>query len=84
MNGIRTVVAFCGEKKEVERYEKLLQPARKAITKRGFATGFGEAVIRSIFFLSTALAFWYGLHLILEDRDRADKKYTPAILSLVH
>lgn len=34
-------------------------------------------------FLSCAGAFWYGVNLIIDDRDAEDKEYTPAILMIV-
>lgn len=81
--GIRTVITFCGETKEVERYDKLLDPARKAVATKGFATGFGDGMMRFVLFASTALAYWYGLEYVLEDRNKVDKKYTPAVLTIV-
>lgn len=83
LGGIRTVIAFCGETKEVERYDRLLDPARKAVATKGLATGFGDGMMRFILFASTSLAYWYGLDYILEDRDKVDKKYTPAVLTIV-
>lgn len=83
MNGIRTVIAFCGEEKEVERYDEQLDPARRAATKKGFATGFGEGMARFISFVTTALIYWYGIKFVLDDRDKVDKRYTPAVLTVV-
>lgn len=83
IGGIRTVVAFCGEKSEVERYNKLLIPARKAGTRKGLASGIGEGIMRFLFFASNALAYWYGVQLVLNDRDKNDKEYTPAVLMIV-
>jgi ATP-binding cassette subfamily B (MDR/TAP) protein 1 len=36
-----------------------------------------------IIYCCYALAFWYGISLILEDRDKIDKDYTPAVLIIV-
>uniref|UniRef100_A0A8C2QQ54 Bile salt export pump n=1 Tax=Capra hircus TaxID=9925 RepID=A0A8C2QQ54_CAPHI len=73
ISSIRTVAAFGGEKKEVERYEKNLVfrwGIRKGIVM-GFFTGFMWCLI----FLCYALAFWYGSKLVLDDEE-----YTPGVL----
>lgn len=80
---IRTVVSFGGEKHEVERFENFLVPARKASQWKGAFSGLSDAVLKSMLFLSCAGAFWYGVNLIIDDRDVEDKEYTPAILMIV-
>ncbi|XP_018398759.1 PREDICTED: multidrug resistance protein homolog 49 [Cyphomyrmex costatus] len=80
---IRTVVAFNGEQKEVERYSEKLAPAEKTGIKRGMWSGIGGGVMWLIIYLSYALAFWYGVKLILDDRPNEDKEYTPAVLVIV-
>ncbi|XP_012063835.1 PREDICTED: multidrug resistance protein homolog 49-like [Atta cephalotes] len=80
---IRTVVAFNGEKKEVERYSEKLAPAEKSGIRRGMWSGIGGGVMWLIIYLSYALAFWYGVKLILDDRSNEDKEYTPAVLVIV-
>lgn len=83
LNGIRTVVSFGGEDKESKRYDNFLVPARKASQRKGAFSGFSDGVLKSMLFLSCAGAFWYGVNLILDDRDVEDKEYTPAILMIV-
>ncbi|KAK4292716.1 hypothetical protein Pmani_034533 [Petrolisthes manimaculis] len=68
LSGIRTVVAFGGEEKEVERYDKNLKEAKTAGLQRGLVTGLGMGSIWLIMYASYALAFWYGTGLILEAR----------------
>ncbi|XP_072756399.1 multidrug resistance protein homolog 49 isoform X2 [Anoplolepis gracilipes] len=80
---IRTVVAFNGEKKEVERYSEKLIPAEKTGIKRSMWSGIGGGVMWLIIYLSYALAFWYGVQLILDDRLKEVKEYTPAVLVIV-
>lgn len=82
--GIRTVLAFGGEKKEIERYDEKLIPALRAGKRKGLWSGLGEGIIRFTFYASNALAFWYGVSLILDDRnkDPEDKEYTPAVLMI--
>jgi len=55
---IRTVVAFNGEQKEVERYSEKLGPAEKTGIRRGMWSGIGGGVMWLIIYLSYALAFW--------------------------
>lgn len=83
LGGIRTVTAFCGEKKEAARYNSLLVPAQKAGKLKGIFSGAGEGIMRFMFYASNALAYWYGVSLVLADRDKDDKEYTPAVLMIV-
>lgn len=83
LQNIKTVMAFGGEMKESERYNQKLKPAEKAGKKKGLWSGCGEGIMKLTFFASNALAFWYGVTLILEDRDKLDKEYTPAVLMIV-
>nr|CAD7445469.1 unnamed protein product [Timema bartmani] len=84
LSSIRTVVAFGGEEKEVERYTKMLGPAQVTGIKRGMFSGLGGGVMWFITYCSYAIAFWYGVELILDSRyiepDSSQEKYTPAIL----
>ncbi|XP_012280547.1 multidrug resistance protein homolog 49 isoform X2 [Orussus abietinus] len=83
LGAIRTVVAFGGEKKEVDRYAEKLVPAETTGIKRGMWSGVGGGVMWFIIYLSYALAFWYGVQLILDDRPKEIKEYTPAVLVIV-
>lgn len=83
LGAIRTVIAFGGEKVEVDRYTRKLAPAEKTGIKRGLWSGVGGGVMWFIIYLSYALAFWYGVTLILEDRAKPEKEYTPAVLVIV-
>lgn len=84
LGGVRTVVAFCGEKKESDRYNKLLIPAQKAGIRKGLASGIGEGIMRFMFYAMNSLAYWYGVSLVLADRDKIEKEYTPAVLMIVN
>lgn len=85
LRSIRTVVAFGGEEKEFERYSVKLQEAQRVGKRKGMTSGIGEGIARFFFFAFNALAFWYGVKLILEDRDKPEeeKEYTPAVLMIV-
>lgn len=83
LSGVRTVFAFSGERIEIDRYNKRLVPAKKAGRRKGFLSGVGDGVMRFLFFASNAVAFWYGVQLVLDDRDKTEKQYTPAVLMIV-
>lgn len=83
LSGIRTVFAFRGEKKEIDRYNNRLIIAKKAGERKGLLSGIEDGVMRFLFFGINALAFWYGVQLVLDDRDKIDKEYTPAVLMIV-
>ncbi|KAK3865155.1 hypothetical protein Pcinc_029218, partial [Petrolisthes cinctipes] len=84
LSGIRTVVAFGGEEKEVERYEKNLLDARMAGLQRGLVTGLGMGSVWLVMYASYALAFWYGTGLILEARrPESESSMDPSTLVVV-
>lgn len=83
LSSIRTVVAFGGEKKEVDRYKSHLAPTERTGHLKGIYSGLGGGSMWLFIYCCYALAFWYGLELILEDRDKIDKQYTPAVLVVV-
>ncbi|XP_063965533.1 ATP-dependent translocase ABCB1-like [Lytechinus pictus] len=55
---IRTVVAFGGEQKEVDRYGKELRTARNLGVKKGMTTGIGMGFTMLVLYGSYGLAFW--------------------------
>ncbi|XP_041479457.1 ATP-dependent translocase ABCB1-like [Lytechinus variegatus] len=65
---IRTVIAFGGEHKEIKRYEKELEGAKKIGIKKGVITAFGLGLTFFIMFSAYALAFWYGPKMVSEGR----------------
>ncbi|KAH8277612.1 hypothetical protein KR018_002116 [Drosophila ironensis] len=82
-SGIRTVFAFSGQEKENARYGKLLIPAERTGRKKGLYSGLGNAISWLIIYLCMALAIWYGVTLILDERDLPERVYTPAVLVIV-
>jgi ATP-binding cassette subfamily B (MDR/TAP) protein 1 len=46
-------------------------------------SGLGAGIMWFIIYCSYALAFWYGVMLIMESRERGDSEYTPGILVIV-
>ncbi|GIX84755.1 ATP-dependent translocase ABCB1 [Caerostris extrusa] len=79
LSSIRTVVAFGGEQKEIQRYEKCLAPARRKGIKRGFMTSIGSGLTWFCIFAGYALAFWYGVKLIVDDKDKENPEYTAGL-----
>ncbi|XP_067891280.1 bile salt export pump-like isoform X2 [Heterodontus francisci] len=72
LSSIRTVAAFSGEKKEVERYDKNLVFAQRWGVRKGMIVGFFTGYMWMIIFFCYALAFWYGSQLVIEQNE-----YTP-------
>ncbi|XP_063069028.1 bile salt export pump [Engraulis encrasicolus] len=66
---IRTVAAFGGEDKEVERYDHNLGEAQAWGVKKGTITGMFQGYLWCIIFLAYALAFWYGSQLVLDTKE---------------
>ncbi|XP_015277731.1 PREDICTED: bile salt export pump [Gekko japonicus] len=75
LSSIRTVAAFGGERKEVERYDKNLVFAQNWGIRKGIIMGFFTGYIWFIIFMCYALAFWYGSKLVLEQQE-----YSPGTL----
>ncbi|CAG4976005.1 unnamed protein product [Colias eurytheme] len=83
LSSIRTVVAFGGEEKEIERYSKRLHPAQSMGVRKGVFSGIGSGVMWFIIYATYALSFWYGVGLILESRQEEQPVYTPAVLMII-
>ncbi|KAI8127489.1 Multidrug resistance protein like protein 49 [Lucilia cuprina] len=81
--GIRTVFAFSGERKEEERFSKLLVPAEKMGRKKGLYSGIGAGAMWFIIYCCYAIAMWYGVKLIVAERYDEDRHYTPAVLVII-
>ncbi|KAF3819093.1 hypothetical protein GH733_013243 [Mirounga leonina] len=70
LGAIRTVIAFGGQNKELERYEKHLENAKKIGIKKAISANISMGIAFLLIYASYALAFWYGSTLILS------KEYT--------
>ncbi|XP_023185259.1 bile salt export pump-like isoform X2 [Xiphophorus maculatus] len=75
LSSIRTVAAFGGEKKEVDRYDRNLVSAQRWGIRKGMIMGFFTGYMWLIIFLCYALAFWYGSTLVIDTEE-----YTPGTL----
>lgn len=70
--GIKTVLAFGGQKKILDRYSKLIQPASRAGILKGAWSGLSGGFAFLIIFHGYALGFWYGIKLILDEIEDED------------
>uniref|UniRef100_A0A7N8WK35 ATP-binding cassette, sub-family B (MDR/TAP), member 11a n=1 Tax=Mastacembelus armatus TaxID=205130 RepID=A0A7N8WK35_9TELE len=69
LSSVRTVAAFCGEQKEVDRYDRNLVEALKWGVKKGTTIGIFQGFLWCITFLYYALGFWYGSQLVIESKE---------------
>lgn len=76
-------MAFAGEKIEVNRYKKQMEPAKQSIVRKGLFSGIGDGINRFLFFAFSAIVFWFGFQFVLADFDQEDRVYTPATLIIV-
>uniref|UniRef100_A0A3B4U221 Bile salt export pump n=1 Tax=Seriola dumerili TaxID=41447 RepID=A0A3B4U221_SERDU len=75
LSSIRTVAAFGGETKEVQRYDRNLISAQRWGIRKGLIMGFFTGYMWLIIFLCYGLAFWYGSSLVVDTGE-----YTPGTL----
>ncbi|KAF8945465.1 Multidrug resistance protein 1 [Haplosporangium gracile] len=64
IGSIRTVAAFGGQKRELKKFNTILEEAYKSGVKKSIATGLGMGSFMLIMFLSYSLAFYYGSSLV--------------------
>ncbi|NXP20086.1 MDR1 protein, partial [Scytalopus superciliaris] len=67
LTAIRTVVAFNGQQKALEKYNANLETAKRLGVKKSITTNTSLGVSQFLIFGSYALAFWYGTKLTAED-----------------
>ena len=58
LSSIRTVLAFSGEKKEVERYTQKLKSATRLGARKGFFMGTLTGILFFLLFAMYSVAFW--------------------------
>ncbi|KPP77229.1 multidrug resistance protein 1-like, partial [Scleropages formosus] len=64
---IRTVVAFNGQKKAVEKYKINLEEAKRFGVKKSVTTNVSMGFTQFVIFGTYALAFWYGTKLSVDE-----------------
>ncbi|KAL2307451.1 hypothetical protein Nmel_000417 [Mimus melanotis] len=67
LTAIRTVVAFNGQQKALEKYDANLEMARRVGMQKSITTNTCLGLSQFFIFGSYALAFWYGTKLTAED-----------------
>lgn len=79
LSGIRTVKTFEGEYKEICAYKSQIVDARKVNIKRNMFSGIGFGLLWFFIYASYALAFWFGVGLVLKNYagEEAYINYTP-------
>ncbi|XP_020023493.2 phosphatidylcholine translocator ABCB4 isoform X1 [Castor canadensis] len=65
LGAIRTVIAFGGQNKELERYQKHLENAKKVGIKKAISANISMGIAFLLIYASYALAFWYGSTLVI-------------------
>ncbi|EHA97327.1 Multidrug resistance protein 3, partial [Heterocephalus glaber] len=65
LGAIRTVLAFGGQNKMLERYQKHLENAKKIGIKKVISANISMGISFLLIYASYALAFWYGSTLVL-------------------
>uniref|UniRef100_A0A1I7SW83 ABC-type xenobiotic transporter n=1 Tax=Bursaphelenchus xylophilus TaxID=6326 RepID=A0A1I7SW83_BURXY len=67
--GIRTVMAFNGQEKEIARYSGFLDSAASVGVKKGMMIGIGTGFVIFLLFGSMGFSFWYGTKLVNDGMD---------------
>ncbi|KAM9386940.1 ATP-dependent translocase ABCB1-like [Phaethornis superciliosus] len=67
LGAVRTVIAFGGQEKEIKRYYKNLEDAKRLGIKKSITASISMGAAFLLIYASYALAFWYGTTLVLTD-----------------
>lgn len=68
------MISFGGQSKEINRYTKNLVLAKNNNIKRSFLTGIGFGLLWFFIYSTYALAFWYGIKLVIEDKGKPENE----------
>ncbi|KAI9564998.1 ABC protein [Daphnia sinensis] len=88
---LRTVVAFGGQQKELARFQQEMQPIEFATFRRSLLSGLEAGLWWLLTFVSYALAFWYGVGMVLSSSSstsdntsiQGEQKYSVATFNIV-
>lgn len=83
LGAIRTVYAFDGQKKEIDRYVKYLEPAKKSGIRRNVLSALGLGIMWLVIYCCYGLAFWYGVRLIIRSIENQTTQYEPSTMITV-
>uniref|UniRef100_UPI00358EA8DA ATP-dependent translocase ABCB1-like isoform X2 n=1 Tax=Myxine glutinosa TaxID=7769 RepID=UPI00358EA8DA len=67
LSAIRTVVAFGGQKKAIDKYKANLVEAKNKGIKKAIVANLCLGLFQLLIFASYALAFWYGTKLVIDE-----------------
>ncbi|XP_075977925.1 ATP-dependent translocase ABCB1-like [Anticarsia gemmatalis] len=67
LSSIRTVYAFNGQRRELERYRRCLSEARRIFIKKEIYSGISMCLLLFCVFCSYALSFYFGVYLMIND-----------------
>ncbi|KAJ1370037.1 hypothetical protein KIN20_031667 [Parelaphostrongylus tenuis] len=68
IHGIRTVIAFNGQEKEIKRYSCILEKGMRYGVQKAFLTSLATAFVMALVFISMAVSFWYGTKLVVSSQ----------------
>lgn len=79
LTAIRTVVAFGGQQKEIERYKEQLVVARDNNIRGALLIAINNGIMWFLVFGSYGLSFYYGIKLIIDEKELPmdERVYTP-------
>ncbi|KAI5641364.1 ABC transporter domain-containing protein [Phthorimaea operculella] len=82
LKSVRTVVAFGGESKEVDRYRQLLEPAEQYGRRRGLYSGLGNGFNWVLTYSLNTIGLIYGTRLVLADMEKPvdERRYLVGIM----
>ncbi|KZS13112.1 ATP-binding cassette sub-family B member 5 [Daphnia magna] len=88
---LRTVVAFGGQQKELQRFQQEMQTTEFATFRRSLLSGLEAGLWWLLTFVSYALAFWYGVGMVLSSSSslsdnksiQGEQKYSVATFNIV-
>ncbi|KAJ2954416.1 hypothetical protein O0L34_g2683 [Tuta absoluta] len=72
LKSVKTVVAYGGETKEIEKYRKLLEPAEQYGRRRGLYSGLGNGFNWVLTYSLNSIGLVYGTRLVLDDMERPE------------
>ena len=74
LSSIRTVVAFGGEKKEVDKYAEELKTAKKNGIIRSVLTTSSMGLVFAVMYAVQGLGLWYGVKIIKDEEQDPEFK----------
>uniref|UniRef100_A0A0K0EP01 ABC-type xenobiotic transporter n=1 Tax=Strongyloides stercoralis TaxID=6248 RepID=A0A0K0EP01_STRER len=67
INGVKTVIAFNGQKNEINRYSNYLFDAAKSGTIKGGIIACNMGLMMLFMFVAMGISFYYGTHLVIDN-----------------